>query len=133
MIIQFILVFIIGLIIFLVVGNLFKFHSEVTRDNIIDSSLKLTNSFISSVIITETATCKQCDYISVDLKTGEDIGGYFAEITLNDSLNVSIIGKNFSSSMHNMKESIGITPSKASSTKTITLTFDRTKKELMIK
>jgi C4-type Zn-finger protein len=123
----------IGMIIFLAVGNLFKTHSEITRDNIINSSLKLTNSFISSVIITETATCKECDYVSIDLKTGEDIGGYFTEIKLDDGLNVTASQQTFSSSIHNIKESVDITPGKTSSTKTITLTFDRTKNKLMIR
>ena len=133
MIVQFILVFVIGMIIFLSVGNLFKIQSEITRDDIVSSSLKLTNSFISSLIITETATCKQCDYISIDLKMGEDIGGYFTEIELDNGVNVSTIEKSFSSSIHNINESLDITPGKASSTKTITLTFDRTKNKLMIK
>jgi len=133
LIVQFILFFLIGMIIFLAVGNLFKTHSEITRDNIINSSLKLTNSFISSVIITETATCKECDYVLVDLKTGEDIGGYFTEIELENGLNVSASQQTFYSSIHNIKESVDIIPGKTSSTKTITLTFDRTKNKLMIR
>jgi len=133
LIVQFILFFAIGMLIFLVVGNLFKFHSEIIRADIINSSLKLTNSYISSVIITETVTCKQCDYVSINLKTGDDIGGYFSEIKLDNGLNVSTIEKTFYSSIHNIGKSVNITPGKTSSTKTITLTFDRTKNKLMIR
>lgn len=130
---QFIIFFVIGLTIFLAIGNVFKLHSEITRDDIINSSLKLTNSFISSAIITATASCKQCDFVSINLETKEHIAGFFTIIKLKDGLNVSTITKSFSSNIHHMNESIDITPSNASSTKPITLTFDRTKNKLMIK
>jgi hypothetical protein len=130
---QFIIFFIIGLIIFLSVGNLFKFHTEVTREDIVNSSLKLTNSFISSAAITSMYTCKQCDTVSFNLQLEESVGGYFTEVKLNNVLNVSTISKYYSSSMHNINESVNIIPNNVSSTKPITLTFDRTKNNLMIK
>lgn len=133
LIVQFILFFMIGFTIFLAIGNIFKLHSEITRNDIINSSLKLTNSFISSAVITATASCKKCDFVSINFKTGENIVGYFTEIKLENGLNVSTIEKSFFSSIHNINESVSIVPGKASSTKPITLTFDRTKNKLMIK
>lgn len=133
LIVQFVLFFIIGLTIFLAIGNIFKLHSEVVRDDIISSSLKLTNSFISSAVITATASCKQCDFVSINLRTMEKIADYFTEIKLKNGLNVSTIERSFFSSIHNINESIIIVPSQASSIKPITLTFDRTKNKLMIK
>jgi hypothetical protein len=130
---QFILFFVIGLTIFLAIGNVFKLHSESVRSDIIDSSLKLENSFLSSVAINAISSCKDCDFVSYNIKTEESIAGYFTVISLENGLNVSTNEKSFFTSIHNMNESSGIVPSGASSTKPITLTFDRTKNKLMIK
>jgi len=132
LIVQFILFFVIGLAIFLSVGNIFKLHSEITRADIIDYSIKLTNSLISSAAIATIDSCKQCDFVAINLKAEENIAGYFAEIKLERGLNVSTVEKSFSSSIHNINETTDMY-GKVSSTKPITLTFDRTKNKLTIK
>lgn len=129
---QFILFFVIGLTIFLAVGNVFKLHSEGARSDIINSSLKLENSFLSSAVISAISSCKDCDFVSFNIKTEESTAGYFTVISLENGLNVSTNEKSFFTSIHNMNESVNITASSASSTKPITLTFDRTKNKLMI-
>src|SRR4030042_85979 len=129
---QFILFFVIGLTIFLAVGNVFKLHSEAARDDIINSSLKLTNSYISSAAISAISSCKDCDFVSITLKAEDNTAGYFTVITLEKGLNVSTIEKYFFTSVHNMNESVDMTSPSLSSTKPITLTFDRTKNKLMI-
>ncbi len=133
LIVQFILFFVIGLGIFLSLGNLFKFHSETIRGDVIDYSVKLTNSFISSAIISTVDSCKQCDSISTNMQLEKTIAGFFTEVELKNGLNISAGGKTFPSSIHNLNETIGIQPSKASSAKVITLTFDRTNNKLMIR
>jgi hypothetical protein len=130
---QFIIFFVIGLTIFLAVGNIFRLHSNSGRSDIINSSIKLENSFISSAVITVVSSCKDCDIVSINLKTEESTAGYFTVISLENGLNISTIERSFSTSIHNMNESINIVASSASSTKPITLTFDRTKNNLMIK
>ena len=137
LIVQFVLFFVIGLGIFLSLGNLFKFQSEIVRRDVINDSVKLTNSFVSSNIISAVDSCKQCDLVSANIKIEKTVAGFFTEIILenglNTGLNTSIDGQSFSSSIHNLNETIGITSGEASSAKAITLMFDRTKNKLMIK
>ena len=131
-IVQFVLFFMIGLTLFLSLGNVFKYHSEIVRGDVIDSSLKLSDNFISLAIITAVDSCKQCDYISMKIKTEESIGGYFTEFSLsNDGLNISTREKYYSSTVNNLNENIDMLGS-ASSIKPITLTFNRTKNEIEI-
>jgi hypothetical protein len=123
----------IGLIIFLSIGNIFKIHSESVRGDLVNYSLKLTNSLISSAAIASAVSCKQCDTVSVNFNTEESIAGYFAEIKLANGLNVSTTEKSSFSSIHKMNETITSMSGTAFSVKPITLTFERTKNKLMIK
>jgi len=133
LIVQFVLFFVIGLGIFLSLGNLFRFQSEIVRGDVINNSVKLTNSFLSSNIISAVDSCKQCDLVSTNIKLEKTVAGFFTEIRLNNNrLNTSIDGQSFSSSIHNLNETIGIS-GEASSAKAITLMFNRTKNNLMIK
>jgi hypothetical protein len=125
---------VIGLGIFLSLGNLFKFQSEIVRGDVINYSVKLTNSFVSSNIISAVDSCKQCDLVSANIKIEKTVAGFFTEIILKNGLNTSIDGQSFSSSIHNLNETIkGSISGEASSAKAITLMFDRTKNKLMIK
>jgi len=132
LIVQFVLFFVIGLGVFLSLGNLFKFQSEIVRRDVINNSVKLTNSFLSSNIISAVVSCKQCDLVSTNIKLEKTVAGFFTEIRLNKGLNTSIDGQSFSSSVHNLNESINSMSGEASSVKAITLMFNRTKNNLMI-
>jgi hypothetical protein len=134
LIVQFILFFVIGLGVFLSLGNLFKFQSEIVRGDVINSSVELTNSFLSSNIISAVDSCKQCDSVSANIKLEKTVAGFFTEINLlKNGLNTSIDGQSFSSSIHNLNETISGMSGKVSSAKAITLMFNRTNNNLMIK
>jgi len=133
-IVQFILFFVIGLGVFLSLGNLFKFQSEIVRKDVINNSVELTNSFLSSKIISVVDSCKQCDFVSLDIRLEKTVAGFFTEIDLsNKGLNTSIDGQSSISSIHNLNETISTMSGEASSVKAITLMFDRTNNNLMIK
>ena len=132
LLIQFVLFFIIGFSLFLLIGNFFKYQSELFRTDIIDLSLKLTNSYFSSFAINSIDSCKQCDYVENSIKLEPTTAGYFFETTFSsEGLDVSTAPthNSFVSSVHNLNESHNMN-GKSSSAETITLTCSRTKNEL---
>ena len=135
LLIQFVLFFIIGFSLFLLIGNFFKYQSGLFRADIIDLSLKLTNSYFSSFAINSIDSCKQCDSVENSIKLESTTAGYFFEIILSsEGLDVSTAPthNSFVSSVHNLNESYDM-DGKAVSAETITLTFSRTKNELEVK
>jgi len=133
-IVQFIIFFIAGFTLFLGIGIFLKFQSDVFREDIIDSSLELTNSYLSSLIITSVDSCKQCGYVKFSQKLESRTTDYFLEFELEDEgLNVlTVPGEKFHlSSIHNLNESLNLV-GKGASAKPINLTFSRTKNELRI-
>lgn len=132
LIIQFLLFFLIGISIFISISQIFSFHSGMVKRDIISSSVKLSNSFISSAVITAVDNCKECDFVKISTNLGKATG-YFIIASLENGLNTSTpTGDYFFSSIHNLNKTVGIQSSKVSSLKPITLTFNRTKNNLVI-
>jgi hypothetical protein len=135
LIIQFVLFFIIGFTLYLTIGNFFRFQSDVFREDITRESLKLVNSYLSSNMIMAADSCKQCDYVNLTFKIENTTAGYFYNLDLSNSqVNVSVppyTNKNFITSGHNLNTSFSST-GKSISSKTLTLTLNRTKNEIGI-
>ncbi len=131
-VIQFILFFLIGFLIFLAIGNVFKFQFFSIQSKITDLFLKSVNSHLSSAIIAAVDSCKTCDTASISLNLEKTIAGNFYEIKLENGLNTSTEGKYTFSSLHLLNNSITVQQSKAVSIKPITLTFDKTKSNLVV-
>lgn len=135
LIVQFILFFMIGFSLFLVIGNFFRYQSDIFRGDIADLSLKLTNSYLSFLVINSVDTCKQCDYVETSVKFENTTAGYFFDISFSsEGLRVSTFPKysSFTSSIHNLNKSIRMQGEKFS-VETLNLTFSRTKNELEVK
>lgn len=133
LIIQFILFFIIGLALFLTVGNFFKLQFDVARSDIINSNLRIVSSYVSSTIINLVDSCKQCEYANVMLSL-ENKTGYAVKVQLTNNprgLNVSTENKFYFSPIHNLNETFDMT-GESSSFKTLSLTLNRTKNELRV-
>ena len=134
LILQFILFFLIGFSIFLVIGNIFKYQFFLTQSDITDSFLKSINSYLSSAVITAVDSCKTCDNVSITLNLEKTVAGNFYEINLGNGVNTSTTAGKYSfSSMHLLNNSLNIQQSKALSVKPITLMFERTKNNLVVK
>ena len=129
LIIQFVMFFIIGFALFVFTGNIFKYQSDMFRENILDSGLKLSNSYLSSMIISSIISCKECDFVNVTLRTQNTTAGHILEFGLTDdcelSVYVPIIGKSYNSSIHNFNYSLTDCSGVSASAKPITLTFNR--------
>lgn len=136
LIIQFILFFMIGFSLFLTIGNFFRTQSDSFRVNIVETTIELTDSYLSSIAINSVDTCKQCDFVSTNVKLENTTAGYFIQMDASTSAGIVVSTapsyEIFLSSLHNLNESLTLT-GEAYSAEAITLTFNRTKNELEVK
>jgi hypothetical protein len=134
-IVQFIIFFLIGLGLFIIIGNVFKVYSSIFREDVTSNSRKLLNSYFSFLSVMSVDTCKQCDYVEIKTKITNTTADYFHEIQLSQS-GLNIIsqpgGKNFLTSLHNFNETYTLTGS-SSSVEIITFRFEKNKNKLEVK
>ncbi|MEM5794504.1 MAG: hypothetical protein QXS48_00265 [Candidatus Aenigmatarchaeota archaeon] len=128
-ILQFVIFFVVGFIVFLGIGSLFRAQSDYFTSELAYRNAKLTSDYISSVAITLKNSCKECDYsrIVTSSKTSYEFiikAGRVWEIILVD-------GRRYLFSLHNLNSSIDSEGS-AISTKPLTLTFSKIENKLMV-
>ncbi len=128
-IIQFIIFFTVGFIVFLSIGSFFRMQSDYFINELTYKNSKITGSYISSLAINLIDSCKQCDYSKVRLNLNPNYeyiinAGQAWEILLPQE-------RKYYFSLHNLNSSINSEGS-VLSTKTITLTFDKTKIKLKV-
>lgn len=126
-IIEFILFFLSGLVLFALVGNFFRYQSDLFRERIVDSSIELVSSYLSSIAITEVDTCKECDNVKFNAKIGPTIANYFLTVSL-DGNGITVTtappSEQFTLSIHNLNKDITLS-GEAPSIEPINLTYDR--------
>jgi hypothetical protein len=131
LVIQFVLFFLIGLTIFIAIGNLFKLRADIFREDVANSTRKLINSFVSSLVVS-SFTCKECEYSKISVKLENTTAEYFFDIYLNNS-GINVVsqpgGKNYLSSAHNLNSTLNFS-GHSTSVKTITLTKTQNKLEV---
>jgi hypothetical protein len=132
LIVQFVLFFLIGFSLFLAIGSLFRFRSDVIKNDVTSLELKLINSYVSSAVINSVDACKQCDEVTVELPI-KNIAGYSPVINLKNGLNVSTVNKYYFSSIHNLNETLNIQDSKVYGAVPITLMYEKIKNNLVVK
>jgi hypothetical protein len=107
------------------------------RDRIIESSLGLSNSYLSSVAISAIDTCKECDFASITTKMQNTSAGYILEfeLTKTSGLNVSIpqIIRFYNTTIHNIVPSLTECSGSSASTEPISLTFNKNQNKLEAK
>jgi hypothetical protein len=137
LVVQFVIFFLIGFTLFISTGSIFKYQSDMFRERNIESSLNLSNSYLSSVIISAIDSCKECDFVSITTKMQNMTAGYILEFELTKAsgLNVSIpqIKKYSNSTVHNLIFSLNSSSGKSGSTEPLTLTFNKNQNNLGVK
>lgn len=138
LILQFVIFFTIGSGFFLMAGNLFKFQSDLIKQDIIDSVSNLSVSEISASSIIAVNSCKSCGNISVKLDQKPIAGNNPTYRFSNGIINALILeieaeNKMSQSSMHGLNYSVTSDAIEVSSSKAITLTYDRTKNNLVMR
>jgi flagellar basal body-associated protein FliL len=135
LIIQFVLFFLIGLSVFIAFGHIFKLKADTFREDVADSTRKLINSYISSLVINFFDNCKGCDLVNVSIRIENKTAEYVNELYLASSgLNVITqpTGKNYLSTIHNLNSTLSLSGSSAS-TKPIILTLTKNQNKLEVK
>lgn len=133
LIIQFVLFFIIGLGFFLLAGNLFRFQSDYIKGDILSIGSEIYTRQMSSFAINAVNICKSCDNVTLKISQGP-LAGASPTYQLSQGIVFEIDSENkiVQSTMHNLFYSIAEGSNKVSSSKTITLTYDRTQNKLVI-
>ncbi len=138
LIVQFVLFFIIGLGFFLLTGNLFRFQSDLIKQDILDSGSSLAINQLSALSIKAIDSCKSCDNVTIKIDS-KSIAGYNPIYQLSNGiinnvfLKIESENKIVQSPMHNLNHSITSDTTEVSSSKVIALTYDRTKNKLVIR
>jgi len=137
LVIQFIAFFLIGFSLFVSTSNIFQYQSKAFQDMIIDSSLNLSNSYLSSAIIATINSCKNCDSVNITVKLQNTTADYVLGIGISQAsgLSVSIppIGKYSSSNVHNIISFLTQCSGNSTSNKPISLTFNKNQNKLEVK
>lgn len=133
LIVQFVIFFIIGMGFFLLAGNLFRYQSDFIKRDIVDIGSEIYSRKMSAVAIDAVDLCKSCDNVTVKVSQS-DIAGINPTYQLSQGLKLELESENkiVQSSMHNLYYSVTEGADKVSSSKTITLTYDRKINNLVI-
>ena len=132
-VIQFIMFFMIGMGLFILLGNFFKFEAENIKNQLVDYSTEMIGSYVSSMVVSAVGGCPNCGTVEYDFSLAKTYAGHFIEIELNER-GVGIISvpeaSVYNSSLNKLNESLDITDGFMSSIKTINLTYNKNQNKL---
>lgn len=134
---QYVLFFIIGISLFVSLGNTFLFQYRVFNKGLAESNIVLANSFLSSQAIYLWGQCRQCQQVSQNI-AAQNLT--FSNLTYQSPVrflfsNLSNTGlvvkdpmtdQNYSSNMHNMNYTLNFTSGFATFSRTIGISIDKT-------
>ncbi len=135
-IMQFILFFLIGIGLFIGIGNFFRIQYELIREDTADISIEMINGYLSSLVVASVDSCIQCGTVEHSVKISDTTAGYFLNVSLNESgLVVSTVPpkRGHVSSMNNLIYSVDLVDGSAPSIQPINLTYDRNLNKLEVK
>jgi len=134
-VIQFVLFFVIGFLIFISIGTFFRYQSDLFRQMIISSSIKMTSSYVSSAAVALVDSCKGCDFVNISIRTQNTSAGY--------PIDILFLGSTFKTfapttsellftTIHNLLIDTLTASGSSSSAMTIILTFDRSQNKIYL-
>ena len=135
-IMQFILFFLIGIGLFIGIGNFFRIQYELIREDTADISIEMINGYLSSLVVASVDSCIQCGTVEHRVKISDTTAGYFLKVSLNESgLAVSTVPpeRGHVSSINNLNYSVDFVDGSAPSIQPINLTYDRNLNKLEVK
>lgn len=134
-IMQFILFFVIGLTLFLAIGNFFRGQLNVFADDIGEVNRKAVASFIGAHAISQFAECKLCDNVNATFKIQNTTANFVLQMTLDgEGLKVATHpgGKSFVSGVHNILISLTDLSGSVSSVEPIVLSLTKNENKLRV-
>ncbi|MBI4010090.1 MAG: hypothetical protein HY361_02770 [Candidatus Aenigmarchaeota archaeon] len=134
LVVQFLLFFIIGLGLFIAIGGAFRLQADIIREDVAEANRELIASYISSIAVSLTNTCKECDYINYTIKLKELNANYIQRLRLADyglQIFSTPSGGNISDTIHLLNNTIDLCGN-AASPYPITLIFNKTQNIIKI-
>ncbi len=132
LVVQFMLFFMIGLGLFITIGGIFRFHSDVLREDVAEASRELISSYISSIAISMASNCKDCNFTTYSLKLQSITANYLTSLNFSTATGLHVSsepgGGNASASLHNLNESF-VLIGNAPSSKSIVLKLNNTSRK----
>jgi hypothetical protein len=133
-IIQFVLFFLVGMTLFIGVGNFFRMQADALQTELSGSALELIGNYFASAAVASVDACKQCGTVENNLRISDTTFGYYLQISLGQTgLNVSTAPamRSFKTSVNNLNASSWA--GSAPSIQPINLTYDRNQSKLEIR
>lgn len=135
-IMEFVIFFLIGLTLFMAIGNFFRMQSDAMQTQLSGSSFELIGNYFASAAVKSVDECKQCGTVENDLRISDTMFGYYLQITsTQNGLSVSTAPptRSYNTSVNNLNASVTFLPGSAPSVETINLTYDKNQNTLAIR
>ena len=135
-IIQFILFFMVGMTLFIGVGNFFRMQADALQTELTNSSFELIGNYFASAAVASVDGCKRCGSVENTMRISDSVFGYYLQISLGQAgLTVSTAPPtaSFATSVNNLNASVNFSAGSAPSIQPINLTYDRNQNRLEIK
>lgn len=135
-VIEFVIFFVVGMTLFVSVGNFFRLQSEAMQAQLSGNAFELLGNYFASAAVTAVDACKQCGTVENGLRISDTTFGYYLEVSSDQNgLSVSTAPRthSFNTSVNNLNASVTFLPGSAPSLETINLTYDKNQNTLAIK
>lgn len=127
-IIQFMMFFMIGLVLFLAISGVFRGRLDFFAEDIADQNRRLISGYFSALAVNELVTCKQCDNVNITTVLVNTTAGSFSQVRLNNSFLAAFSPPTPGESaltVHNLLAEVSTKLGSAVSNRPIILTYSR--------
>ncbi|MCX6820779.1 MAG: hypothetical protein NT016_02425 [Candidatus Aenigmarchaeota archaeon] len=134
--IQFIIFFLVGMTLFIGIGNFFRIQSESLQSELSSSAFELMGNYFASAAVASVDACKQCGIVENDLRISDTVFGYYLRLSASGSgLSVATAPPthSYNTSVNNLNATVTFVQGSAASIQPINLTYDRNQNTLEIK
>jgi len=135
-IMQFIIFFLVGMTLFVGIGNFFRIQSESLQSELSGSAFELMGNYFASAAVVSVDACKQCGSVENDLRISDTVFGYYLQLSSSGAgLSVATAPptRSYNTSVNNLNATVTFVPGSAASIQPINLTYDRNQNRLEIK
>lgn len=127
-VVQFIMFFMIGMGLFILLGNFYRYESENIKRQLIDYSTEMIGSYMSSMVVSAVEGCPNCGVVEYDIRLAKTYAGHFIEMDMSHiglSVRSAPKASEYTSSLNNLFQGLNIIEGSASSVHNVNLTYDK--------
>jgi hypothetical protein len=134
-VIQFLIFFVVGLALFLSIGNFFRYQLDLYAEDVSGVNKRSVSSFVGAYAISQFAECKKCDNVNATFKIQNTTANFIIQVVLNNSGIVTITqpgDRGVVSSIHNLNYSFAELSGSVISTEQINLSLTKIQNKLKV-